>query len=94
METINQLILAYSLRLICKGLDKPGKIQDHLLNESKIEELFMNGLLSTNNYLRRPYLEAIAGILENSLESNQELFKRLYLMLKKGLGRELSSLTS
>lgn len=57
MNTMNQLILGFSLKLICKGLEKSSDIQGFLLDgHVKIEELFMNGLLSKNSFLRRPYL--------------------------------------
>jgi hypothetical protein len=45
----------------------------------------MNGLLSSNTFLRRPYLEAITSILEVSADSNVNIFKRLFVMLEKGL---------
>lgn len=45
----------------------------------------MNGLLSKNKSLRHPYLEAIMGMLKASRNENPEMFKRLYIMLEKGL---------
>lgn len=94
INTTNQLILGFSLKLICKALDNPGHAQEFLLNQDlKIEELFMNGLLSKNVTLRRPYLEAINGILEASRDTQTDMFRRLYVMLERGLESELTLLT-
>ena len=83
------------MKFICKGLDRTGQTQDNLLdNNIKIEEMFMTGILSQNPTIRKPYLDAINGIIELSRNSNPIVFRRLYVMLAKGLETELTLLTS
>ena len=88
---LDMVILGFSLKMICKGLD--FETEERGSKETSIEELFLQGVLSQNPTIRKEYLKGIGGMLPSFINTQPQLFQRLFKVLQEALEQELTSLT-